>query len=394
MRGEILSVGTELLLGSIVDTNAAFLGRELATLGIDTYYVSAVGDNLVRLTEAFRRGWQRSEIIVVTGGLGPTEDDLTREAISALLDEPMVVQPELECELRAFFARRNVAMPERNVKQATLIQSARAIPNPVGTAPGWWVDRDGHIIVAMPGVPSEMTRMWTNEVKPRLQAYTGGMVIYSRTLKVVGIGESTVEEMLGELTHSLAPTVATYAKRDGIHVRLTTKARTTTEAEQVIGPMEEQIRCIFGPALYGVDDESLAAATTRLLAERDLKLGIVEVGTAGSVAAELLPVLPAHLLNEARVLSASAGNGAEDLTDLARGARQWGQGPSIGMAVRVTVLQQDPPIVGVSVAVDDGDIQRSTRRTYNASWEQARLRVVNDALHLIRGILFTETAPQ
>jgi nicotinamide-nucleotide amidase len=285
MKSEIVSVGTEILLGTIVDTNAAYLGRELATLGIDNYFVSAVGDNLGRLTETLRRGWQRSDIIVMSGGLGPTEDDLTREAIAALLNEPMEVQPDLERDLRAFFARRGVTMPERNVKQATLVRSAQAIPNPVGTAPGWWVEREGRIIVAMPGVPSEMTRMWSVETKPRLQERAGGTVIFSRTLKVIGIGESSVEELLGDLIHSTAPTVATYAKRDGIHVRLTTKARDQATAEQVIAPVEVQIRAILGAAVYGIDNETLAEGTARLLEARGLSLAIGESGTAGAITA-------------------------------------------------------------------------------------------------------------
>src|SRR5579859_4666825 len=241
MRSELLSVGTELLLGTIVDTNAAHLGQELATLGIDNYYVSAVGDNLGRLTGTLRSAFERSDLIVITGGLGPTEDDLTREAISSLLGETMVVRPDLEKELRSFFARRGLSMPERNVKQATLIPSARAIVNPVGTAPGWWVERDGRIIVAMPGVPSEMKRMWSVEVKPKLQQRSGGFVIASRTLKVTGVGESSVEERLGMLVRSTDPTVATYAKRDGIHVRLTTKAASQTAAARVLDPMDDKI---------------------------------------------------------------------------------------------------------------------------------------------------------
>jgi len=295
MRAEVMSIGTELLLGTIVDTNAAYLGQELATLGIDNYYVSAVGDNLGRLTDTLKRGWERSDLVVITGGLGPTEDDLTREAICALLDEHMIVQPSLERDLRAFFKRRNVIMPERNVKQATLIPSARVIPNPVGTAPGWWVERNGHIIVAMPGVPSEMKRMWSVEVKPQLQARAGGLVIVSRTLKIIGVGESSVEEGLGALIRSNDPTVATYAKRDGIHVRLTTKAASEDAARAVIDPMDTAIRAIFGTAVYGIDSESMAQAVARGLGEHAWKLAIAEEGTHGQLTAELAPALAADL---------------------------------------------------------------------------------------------------
>ncbi|HEX9413341.1 MAG TPA: competence/damage-inducible protein A, partial [Ktedonobacterales bacterium] len=153
MRAEILSVGTELLLGQITDTNATYLAQELAALGIDLFFVSQVGDNLDRLSETLRRARDRSDLVIMTGGLGPTEDDLSREAIAAVLDERPRVDPPLEAELRGFFASRGITMPERNVKQAWVIPSVTVLRNPVGTAPGWWAERDGKVVVAMPGVP-------------------------------------------------------------------------------------------------------------------------------------------------------------------------------------------------------------------------------------------------
>jgi len=193
MKSEIVSVGTELLLGQITDTNASYLAQRLSPLGIDLYYISQVGDNQARLVEVLGRAWGRSDLVIVTGGLGPTEDDLTREAIAQLLGEAMAVDPGLERNLREFFTRRGVPMPSRNIKQATLIPSAQAITNPIGTAPGWWVERQGRTLVAMPGVPHEMRRMWENEVEPRLRQRSGGAVIFSKTLKVIGLGESAAE---------------------------------------------------------------------------------------------------------------------------------------------------------------------------------------------------------
>jgi nicotinamide-nucleotide amidase len=386
VNGEIISVGTELLLGTITDTNASFLGRELATLGIDNFFVSAVGDNRGRLTATLRRAWERSDVIVMTGGLGPTEDDLTREAISDLLAEPMVVQPDLEQELRAFFGRRNVAMPERNVKQATLIQSASALANPVGTAPGWWVERDGHIIAAMPGVPSEMTRMWANEVKPRLQQRAGGMVIFSRTLKVIGIGESSVEEMLGDLIHSTAPTVATYAKRDGIHVRLTTKAVSAAAAETTIGPMEARIRAILGNAVYGVDDEPLAHGAARLVSERGVRLAIVELGTAGALSADLIPHLGDAHFAGASVHPLPEGPAAQTALAVATEALA-GDAATHALAVAIEEIRHEPPAYTVHVAVAGPGQPATYERAYNAALGQVRQRAVNDALNLLRQAL-------
>ncbi|MCJ7491673.1 MAG: competence/damage-inducible protein A, partial [Dehalococcoidia bacterium] len=160
MKAEIIAVGTEILLGEIVDTDSQYIAARLPALGIDLFWMTQVGDNLPRVREALERSWQRSDVIFTTGGLGPTEDDLTREAIAAMLGEGMTVDPALEQALRDLFARRSRPMPERNVKQATLIPSAKALPNPVGSAPGWWTEKDEHVIISMPGVPREMYRMW------------------------------------------------------------------------------------------------------------------------------------------------------------------------------------------------------------------------------------------
>ena len=290
MKAEIVSVGTELLLGEITDTNASYLAQQLAPLGIDLYWISAVGDNLGRLSEAVRRALGRSDLLLMTGGLGPTEDDLTREAIAAVLGEEMVVIPELERDLREFFARRGVKMPERNLKQATLIRSASALPNPIGTAPGWWVEKDGRIIAAMPGVPVEMRRMWEQEVAPRLRARFGGMVIFARTLKIIGLGESTVADMISELLDSSNPTLATYAKADGIHVRIAAKAASEAEARALIARPEARVREILGDTVYGVDDDTLEGAIGRLLRERNLCVATFEGCTAGMLAAALTNV--------------------------------------------------------------------------------------------------------
>lgn len=289
MHAEILSCGTELLLGHITDTNATYLAQSLPTLGIDLYFVSQVGDNQGRIVETLQRAWERSDLIIMTGGLGPTEDDLARESISALLGETMQVTPTLEVELRAKFASMRAPMPERNVKQATLIPSAQAIPNPVGTAPGWWVEKDNHIIMAMPGVPREMYRMWENEVMPRLSSHTGG-VIFTRILRVAGLGESTVEEKLGSLIHSTNPTLATYAKNDAIDVRVTAKAARKEEAVQQVDEIEVRVREILGNAVFGVDKDTLASVVGDLLQSRNQTLGVMESLTGGLLSSTITDV--------------------------------------------------------------------------------------------------------
>ena len=288
MRAEIVSVGTELLLGHITDTNASYLAEELSALGIDCYWISQLGDNLERLTNHLRRAWSRSDLIVITGGIGPTEDDLTREAISAVLDEEMVVQPDLEAELRAFFARRDIVMPERNVKQAD--------PHSLGAGarqPG----RNGAGLVGGARRPRDRddarcararcTAWWSNEVLPRLAQQQGGTIILTRILKVLGLGESTVEEMIHPLLSSTNPTIATYAKQDGIHVRVTAKAPDQAAATAMLDEFEPGVRAILGACIYGIDDEALADVVAGLLRARGLSIATAEDYTGGLVAGEL-----------------------------------------------------------------------------------------------------------
>lgn len=284
MRAEILSCGTELLLGHISDTNATYLAQSLSSLGIDLYFVSQVGDNQGRIVETLRRAWERSDLVIMTGGLGPTEDDLTRESISALVGETMQVDPQLEAELRRAFSGRNIIMPERNLKQATLIPSARVLPNPRGTAPGWLVEKDGHIIVAMPGVPHEMYRMWEEEAVPRLVKHIGGSALFTRIFRVVGLGESTVEERLDSLLHNNNPTIATYAKTDAVDVRVTAKAASNAQAEEMVGQMETQVRQLLGHHIFGTNKDTLQSVIGATLAERQQTLAVMESLTGGHVA--------------------------------------------------------------------------------------------------------------
>ena len=284
MRAEILSIGTELLLGQILDTNAQYLAGRLAALGIDLLHISTVGDNLTRCRQAVERALTRSDLVVCTGGLGPTEDDLTREAIAAALGEDPAVDDDLARQLGEWFAGRGQPMPERNRKQAWLIPSARAIPNPNGTAPGWDVRRGATRIVAMPGVPREMTYMWERHIEPTL---IPDAVLRSRTLKLLGIGESTVEEHLAELVRSTTPTVATYAKNDGVHVRITDKAADAATADARISVMERTVRERLGKYVWGADDDTLGAVIGRGLTARGWRLAVAESLSGGDIARTL-----------------------------------------------------------------------------------------------------------
>ncbi len=283
MKAEIVSIGTELLMGEIVDTNTPFLADQLALLGIDLYFSSTVGDNYERLMGVFKRAWGRSDIIICTGGLGPTQDDLTRETIAGLVDETAVVDPELEEELVKFFTKRGVKMTKNNVKQATVIPSSKALKNPRGTAPGWWVEKDGHIIIAMPGPPSEMHFMWENQVLPKLQHKTE-TVILSRTLKTFGVGESQAEEMVSHLVPSANPSLATYAKSDGVYLRIAAKAAKSDVAQDMISKMETDVRAILNKYIWGVDDDTQESVTADMLIEKNLSLSFADSFSGGILA--------------------------------------------------------------------------------------------------------------
>ena len=291
MHAEILSIGTELLMGELVDTNSSFLASELAKLGIEVRWVTKVGDDPERLSEAIERAFKRSDVTLTSGGLGPTSDDLTRETIARVCGEEMTVQDDLLEHLKGLFANRGFPMPETNVKQATLIPSAEAIANPMGTAPGWWVEREGSVIVAMPGPPREIQRMWANEVAPRLRERNAGIAIVTRNLKTFGISEGGLDEILSPLFESENPVLGIYSKQDGIHLRAIATAATDEKARALIIPMEAEIRGIIGDdAIWGEDDETPESKALALLRDRGLTLGVVEAFTGGLLCNNLTEV--------------------------------------------------------------------------------------------------------
>jgi nicotinamide-nucleotide amidase len=408
MRAEILSVGTELLLGHITDTNATYLAQQLAGLGIDLLYVSTIGDNLGRLTEAVRRGHERSDLVVTTGGLGPTEDDLTREAIAATLGETPTVDEEYVVKLRDFFASRGVAMPERNVKQAWTLPSVTILANPLGTAPGWWAERDGRVIVAMPGVPHEMTRMWEHEVAPKLRARSDA-ALYTRILRVAGLGESTVEERLGALVRETNPTVATYAKRDAVDVRVTAKAATEEDARALVDQMDARVRGELGESVFGIDSETLSSVALKLMTERKLFLGTMESCTGGLLASLLTDtpgvstIFRGGLVSYATDLKEEWGVprevverhgviSVETARAMAQAAREWLHA-DIGVGVTGVAgpdKQEDKPVGTVHIAVASADWVRDTSQRFNGGRTEIKWRAAQTALNLLRLSLLRE----
>jgi nicotinamide-nucleotide amidase len=280
MKAEIIASGTELLLGEVVDTNTSFIANKLASLGIDLYFASIVGDNFERFLGVLKQAKQRSDIIIITGGLGPTKGDITREVIAALLGEKMEIDLSLKQHITQFFARLGMEMPENNLKQATLIPSAISIPNPQGTAPGWWIETEGKIIVSLPGPPGEMQSIWQNEVFPRLEKL-GQAVILSRTLKTWGLSEARIDQIVGPFMSSPNPTLALYAKADGIQLRITAKAASRELAQVLIRARESELRHLLKDNIWGADNDTLEDTISCLLTEKGLTLAVAESITGG-----------------------------------------------------------------------------------------------------------------
>ena len=288
MNGEIITIGRELLMGEIVDTNTSYLAQELAKAGVTVRWASQVGDDLDHLVEVFRRALGRSDVIVAAGGLGPTSDDLTREAVARAVDEQTYVDQGLLDWLHGVFKERGMdQMPATNIKQAWLIPSAQSVPNPTGTAPGWWVQKDGRHIILTPGPPREIKLMWETQVADKLRGITGADVLFSRTLKTAGITEGGIDEMLSDLFGKENPYLGIYARTEGIHLRIIARAPSMEEAKELAEPVESEIRRILGNAIWGVDEETPGSRVLAILNGQERSIGVIEGASTGTVASML-----------------------------------------------------------------------------------------------------------
>ena len=290
MNAEIVAVGTELLLGQITDTHSATMARILAECGIGCRHRQTVGDNLDRIVEVLRQALSRADVVVCIGGLGPTADDLTRDAIALALDDTLETVPEIEERLRKWFASRNYIWVESNALQAQKPTCAEIIPNPNGTAPGLVARKNGKTVFALPGPRGEFDPMAYDSVKPMLETLGGGVVIHSRVLRVTGVGESAVEERIKHLMETENPTVAPYAQPSEVHLRLTARAASLSEAEALLDPVEAAIRAELGSAVYGLNKTTLEEAVINLLVERGQTVSTAESMTGGGLGSRLTMV--------------------------------------------------------------------------------------------------------
>lgn len=291
MKAEIIAVGTELLLGQIVDTNSAYMAQQLTTIGLDLHFKSTVGDNMERIKATLRNALDRSDFIITTGGIGPTLDDLTREAVAEVLGRELVFHPELFAQITDFFTRLGRTTSPNNRKQALIPAGAIPIENPVGTAPGFIAEAGGKAIITVPGVPHEMRYFMEHSVLPYLREKLGiREVIVSRVLKLFGIGESLVDERLKDLIEEgTNPTIGLLAHTQigEIHVRLTAKATEQARAAALNAALEAKIRERLGEFIFGVDEESYEGVLNALLAKADLTVAAAETAFGSQVAQTL-----------------------------------------------------------------------------------------------------------
>lgn len=289
MKTEIIATGTELLLGQIVNSNARFLSEKLAEKGIDVYWHSVVGDNPLRVADAFRLALSRADLILLSGGLGPTMDDLTKETVAEELGLPLEPHTDWEAHMAGLFARMGRTMTGNNRKQALVPRGATLIENDHGTAPGIWLEHDGKVIVLMPGPPRELEPMFAEKVMPMLPG--GEKVILSRVLKVAGMGESVMEELIADLLRAQTnPTIAPLAKYAEVHLRLTAKSSRKDEAEKLLDQTEAQLLERLGEAVFARDQETMKDAVARLLLKRNMTLAAAESCTGGLLAHTLTNV--------------------------------------------------------------------------------------------------------
>jgi nicotinamide-nucleotide amidase len=400
LTAELLSIGSELTVGETRDTNAGELARSLTELGVRVTRMTAVPDVLDVVRDAFAAGLQRSDLVVSTGGLGPTPDDLTREAIAAACGESPVVDPDLEAWLRELWSRRGMDFPESNLKQAWLIPSAEALPNPNGTAPGWFVTRpDGRVVVALPGPPREMRPMWADETLPRLRRSGLGAAVASRTYRLAGIGESIVAERLGEtMLRATNPVVATYARVEAVDVRISATTDPTGSAEELVERASAIVLERLGEHVWATGETTWGQAVGDRLGELGWTLAVVEIGTGGRVGAlfgdaawvrfdESLtaeaPAATAHGEGDRDIPGEEDEASGDGLQAYARRARELG-GSEVGLAVRARPRTGD---TAVSIAVVTPAGERRVSRVVFLTGPMGRSRAALAAAAVLLEVL-------
>jgi nicotinamide-nucleotide amidase len=387
VHAEIVVTGTELLLGEIDDTNSTMMARMLRDIGLDLYYKSTVGDNRGRTAAVLNIALDRSDVVLVSGGLGPTVDDITREAVSDVTGRHLVFRQELLDQIAARFARFGRPMSENNRRQAYVPEGAIVIENPVGTAPAFIVEDPRGAIICLPGVPRELAYLMQERVVPYLKERVGeAAVIKAKVLRTCVIGESQIDSLIGDLMVGGNPTVGLAAHAGQVDVRITAKASTQAAADRLIEPLEAELRHRLGHAIYGQGSATLEEVVAHSLAERGMTLALADDVTAGQVADRL------RATSDAEVVISAARAGLEEAGTLSlaeqRAVRTRAEaGASLGLALLGSPGQGEDPRPLVFLTLSDG--HQTIVRTYRFGGEEELTRrwISNRALDLVRRYL-------
>lgn len=402
MRAAILSIGSELMHGFLTDTNATFLTQEMNALGIEPVSVTQVGDDLSRIVTAFRRALDDADLVVASGGIGPTDDDLTREAVAEVCGEQVTIDQEIAEAIRGFFTMRGSVMPKQNTKQAWMIPSAQSLANPMGTAPGWFVTHGAKRIVIMPGVPREMYRMWREQAVPRLLDGSSRRSIVSRTLKTIGIGESAVETEIHDIILRGHPSVATYAKDDGVHIRITAITDDVESAGLAVDLAEHDINARVGRYVYGYLDDPISTVILRSIADAGGSIALWEAGNAGNLGVLLEESeLGDSVVDDARATSFTTGMRETGSTDdpeavavacAMAAAKRTGSAFGASVAVRLSpAVSADHATGDIAIALTADGESRVRRNTISAIPHEIRRRATLQALDFLWSTLRDET---
>lgn len=376
---EIIVIGTELLLGEIVDTNTAFIARALRDIGVNLFRTATVGDNASRIAQVIQQAFDRAEIVLTTGGLGPTVDDPTREAVALAMGVEVEYHPELWEQIQARFNRYGRIPTENNRRQAYIPMGATAVENPVGTAPAFFIDRNGKVIFSLPGVPSEMEYLLEQSVIPYLrQRFHLQGIIKTRVLHTAGAGESVIDDRIGDLEELVNPTVGLAAHSGQVDVRITAKADSIEEAEQMINKLEDELRHRLGKWIYGVDQETLEGSALQSLEKHGWNLVVVEAGLGGNLIRRLAS-LPGPFLG-GEMLSIRA-----DEIDLYTSLRTYHQThqADVGLGVR---LIPGPVKQDIQMMIITPEGESNSTRSYGGHPDYASLWAVNLSLDLLRNL--------
>jgi nicotinamide-nucleotide amidase len=374
---EIITIGTELLLGEIVDTNSSYLARCLRDAGIDLYRKTTVGDNVNRIAQAIQQSLERSDIVITSGGLGPTIDDPTRQAVSQAIGVKSEFRPELWEQIKARFHRMGRIPTENNRRQAYIPSGALAFENPVGTAPIFIHNYNSHIIISLPGVPRELEYLMTHTVMPYLrQHYDLHGVIKSRLLHTVGVGESHIDDLIGDLEELSNPTVGLTAHTGQVDVRITVKSESEESATQLIQPLEDILRSRLGDWIYGVDQETLEEVALRSIANKHWTLTVIESGMGGILIRRLAAVKSSFIGGQ--VLTDPPSE--DELVELTSSYRN-SQNAMVGLGVSLIPSKQTYDVT--IVLITPHGIQKF-KHVYGSVPEYAPLWAFNQSLDVIR----------